>query len=147
MSVTSTASAQSLSPTRIGSVRAEDIRFEAFAAFPSGAQLAKVVGDPTKPGPYVIRVRVQGGVRLMPHIHPEDRVYTVISGVFYIGFGRALDVDKLTAYGAGSVIVLPGNTSHFHCALSGEYITQVMGGGPLGIEYIDHEDDPRSGDA
>ena len=50
----------------------------------------------------------------MPHIHPEDRVYTVISGVFYIGLGDKFDTDKLEAYPPGSVIVLPGNTSHFH---------------------------------
>jgi len=36
----------------------------------------------------VQRVRVPHGVKLMPHRHPEDRVYTVISGVFYIGLGE-----------------------------------------------------------
>jgi len=30
------------------------------------------------------------GVKMMPHRHPEDRVYTVISGVFYIGLGRSV---------------------------------------------------------
>jgi len=29
------------------------------------------------------------------------------------------------AYPPGAVIILPGNTSHFHWAKSGEYITQV----------------------
>ena len=47
---------------------------------------------------------------LMPHWHPEDRVYTVISGVFYIGLGDEFDADKLQAYSPGSVIVLPGDT-------------------------------------
>ena len=27
----------------------------------------------------------------MPHQHPEDRVYTVISGIFYIGLGSVFD--------------------------------------------------------
>jgi len=35
------------------------------------------------------------GVKLMPHRHPEDRVYTVMSGVFYIGLGDQFDADKL----------------------------------------------------
>ena len=138
--------AQQLSPKQVGSVHAEDIGFEPFAAFPAGAELAKVVGDPTGLGPYVVRVRVPGGVKLMPHIHPEDRVYTVISGVFYIGFGSTFDATRLTAYGPGSVVILPGNTPHFHWARSGEYVTQVTGTGPLGIRYVDVKDDPRNGD-
>ena len=138
------ASAQSLSPVKIGSVHAETIDFEPFGAFPPGAELAKVVGEPTAPGPYVVRVKVGDGVRLQPHVHPEDRIYTVISGVFYIGFGTTFDAGKLQAYGPGSVIVLPHGTPHFHWAQSGEYVTQVTGTGPLGIEYIDKDDDPRN---
>lgn len=81
--VATSAAAQQLSPKQVGSVRPEVIRFEPFAAFPTGAELAKVVGDPTRPGPYVVRVKVASGVMLLPHIHPEDRVYTVIWGVLY----------------------------------------------------------------
>jgi hypothetical protein len=79
----------------------------------------------------------------MPHRHPEDRIYTVISGVFYIGLGDQFDADKLKAYAPGSVIVLPGDTFHFHWAKSGEYIPQVTAIGPLGLEYLDRADDPR----
>jgi hypothetical protein len=35
-----------------------------------------------------------------------------MSGVFYIGLGDQFDGDKVEAYPPGSVIVLPGNTSH-----------------------------------
>jgi quercetin dioxygenase-like cupin family protein len=70
----------------------------------------------------------------MPHRHPEDRVYTVISGVFYIGLGDKFDAEESHAYPPGSVIILPSNTSHFHWAKSGEYVTQVTAIGPLGLE-------------
>jgi quercetin dioxygenase-like cupin family protein len=79
----------------------------------------------------------------MAHKHPEDRIYTVISGVFYVGLGDQFDDDKLQAYPPGSVIVLPGGTFHFHWAKSGEYITQVTAIGPLGLEYFNENDDPR----
>jgi len=46
-------------------------------------------------------------------------------------------------YPPGSVIVLPGNTPHFHWAKSGEYVTQVSATGPLGLEYLNPSDDPR----
>ena len=126
------------------SVLPEDIEWKPFPAFPPSARLAVVVGEPTGPGPYVIRVKLPAGVKLMPHVHPEDRVYTVISGVFYIGLGEHFDSAKLEADPPGSVIVLPGGTPHFHWARSGDYVTQVTAIGPLGLEYVDPGDDPRS---
>jgi hypothetical protein len=66
-----------------------------------------------------------------------------MSGVFYIGLGEAFDGDKVRAYPPGSVIVLPGETWHFHWAKSGEYVTQVSAIGPLGLEYHELDDDPR----
>ena len=62
------------------SVLPEDIDWKPFPAFPPSVRLAVVVGQPSEPGPYVIRVKVPTGVK--PHRHPEDRVYTVMSGVF-----------------------------------------------------------------
>ncbi len=125
------------------SVLPEDVAWQPFAAFPPSVRLAVIVGRPSEPGPYVIRVKVPSGVKLMPHRHPEDRIYTVISGVFYIGLGEKFDGDRVQAYPPGSVIVLPGGTSHFHWAKSGEYVTQVTAIGPLGLEYLHPEDDPR----
>jgi len=125
------------------SILPEDIEWKAFAAFPASVHLAVLVGQPLEPGPYVIRVKVPAGVRLMPHQHPEDRIYTVMSGVFYIGLGETFDGDKVQAFPPGSVIVLPGNTPHFHWAKSGEYVTQVTAIGPLGLDYLDPADDPR----
>jgi quercetin dioxygenase-like cupin family protein len=126
------------------SVLPEDISWEPFAAFPPSARLAVVVGQPSEPGPYVVRVKVPSGVKLMPHRHQEDRVYTVISGVFYIGRGDQFDADKLEAYPPGSVVVLPGGTAHFHWARSGEYVTQVFAIGPISLTYLNPRDDPRS---
>ena len=122
----------------------EDIDWKPFPAFPPSVRLAVVVGQPSAPGPYTIRVKVPRGEKLMPHKHPEDRVYTVISGVFYIGLGDEFDESKLEAYPPGAVIILPGNTHHFHWAKSGEYITQVTAMGPLGMEYLSAKDDPRN---
>ena len=126
------------------SILPEDIDWKPFPAFPPPARLAVLVGDPTKPGPYVTRVKVALGVKLMPHRHPEDRIYTVMSGVFYIGLGDRFDGDKVRAFPPGSVIVLPGDTPHFHWAKSGEYVTQITAMGPLGLEYLAAKDDPRN---
>ena len=127
------------------SVLPEDIDWEPFPAFPPPARLAVVVGQPSEPGPYVVRVKVPSGVKLMPHRHQEDRVYTVMSGVFYIGLGDQFDETGLTAYPPGSVVVLPGDTAHFHWAKSGEYVTQVTATGPISLDYVNPRDDPRNG--
>jgi hypothetical protein len=126
------------------SVLPEDVDWEPFPAFPPSASLAVVVGDPNGPGPFTIRVRASAGTKLMPHRHVEDRVYTVISGVFYIGLGDQFDPEKLQAYPPGSVVVLPGGTHHFHWAKSGEYVTQITALGPISLAYLDPHDDPRS---
>jgi quercetin dioxygenase-like cupin family protein len=128
---------------RFRAILPEDVAWKAFPAFPAGVQLAVVVGDPTDAGPYLIRVKVPAGTKLMPHKHPEDRIYTVMSGVFYIGLGETFDGDRVVAYPPGSVVVLPGETWHFHWARSGEYVTQVSALGPLGLEYRNALDDPR----
>ncbi len=126
------------------SILPENVDWQPFPAFPPGVHLAVLIGNPSQPGSlYVIRVKAPGGAKLMPHKHPEDRIYTVISGIFYIGLGEKFDANNLQAYSPGSVIVLPGDTAHFHWAKSGEYITQITAIGPLGLEYIDHNNDPR----
>lgn len=125
------------------SILPENILWQPFPAFPPAARLAILVGNPQELGPYTIRVKLPADTRLMPHKHPEDRVYTVMSGIFHIGLGEEFNADKLKAYPPGSVIVLPSETWHFHCAKSGEYITQVTAIGPLGLEYRNAADDPR----
>jgi len=123
----------------------EEIDWKPFPAFPPSARLAIIVGQPSQAGPYTIRVKVPGGVKLMPHKHPEDRVYTVSSGIFYVGVDDQFDTERLHAHPPGAVIILPRNTPHFHWAKSGENITQVAPIGPLGLESAHREDDPRNG--
>ena len=125
-------------------ILSEDVDWKPFPAFPPSVRLAVVVGQPSEPGPYTIRVKTPHGEKLMPHKHREDRVYTVISGVFYIGLGYEFDASKLEAYPPRAVIILPGNTPHFYWAKSGEYISQVTAIGPLGLEYLSAKDDPRN---
>ena len=90
------------------SYRADGVRFrpvlpegldrKPFPAFPPSARLAVVVGQPTEPAPDTNGVKVPFCVRPMPHSHPEDRVDTVISGVFYIRLGEHFDSERLDAY-------------------------------------------------
>ena len=36
-------------------IRSDEVEWKSFASFPPAARLAILVGDPSKPGPYLIR--------------------------------------------------------------------------------------------
>jgi quercetin dioxygenase-like cupin family protein len=137
--------AQGLPGKSFGEILPENIQWGSLPAYPPAVRLAVLTGDTNSASPYTVRVKVPNGVKFMPHRHPEDRIYTVISGIFYLGIGERFAPEELKAYPPGSVIVLPGNTPHFHWARSGEYVTQVSAVGPLGLDYVDPKDDPRKG--
>jgi len=56
----------------------EDVNRQSFAAFPPSVLLATIVGYPSQPGPYTIRVRVPHGVKLMPPAPGRSRVHRYI---------------------------------------------------------------------
>ena len=87
-----------------------------------------MVDNPSDAGPYTIRVNVPSGTKVMPHRHAEDRIYTVMSGVFYIGVGEQFDGDKVKAYPPGSVI--GARVGNEEVVFSGDYVTQIMAVGP-----------------
>jgi quercetin dioxygenase-like cupin family protein len=118
-----------MSHQKLESVFTEDVNWQDV---PDRSPLRSAVLVSRNDGtPLVIRFNVPAGVKVMPHRHNEDRIYTVISGVFYIGVGTEFNEDDLVAYPPGSVIVLPGNTPHFHWARSGGYVSQIMAFGTL----------------
>ncbi|MEI8298505.1 MAG: cupin domain-containing protein [Pseudomonadota bacterium] len=120
----------------------EELRWGVNAAAP-GAQTVVVLGNPTRRGPFTTRVRMPSSVVFNAHYHPDDRVYTVISGIFYIGFGSVYDPGKLQAYPPGAVVFVPGGAAHFHGALRGEWIVQINGIGPTSVTFVRESDDPR----
>jgi len=63
---------------------------------PAGARLAVLEGDPSKTGPYTMRLEMPAGYRIPPHFHPADEHVTVISGAFQVGMGDTFDEGKLT---------------------------------------------------
>jgi quercetin dioxygenase-like cupin family protein len=102
-----------------------------------------LLGDPGKPGPYVVRSKFPANYKMMPHTHPDNRTYTVVSGTLQLGFGDKFDAAKLKSYPAGSVFTVPTNAPHFNVTGAGEAIFQINSLGPSGTAYVNPTDDPR----
>ena len=108
-----------------------------------GGETTLLAGKFTEAAPYAFRVRFPAGFRVMPHRHPDDRFYTVISGTWTIGICETFDTTKVQAYPAGTVYFLPANTPHYHYAKDGPSVAQINAVGPTATVYIRDEDDPR----
>src|SRR5262249_14097671 len=60
----------------------------------SGIQTRVLKGDPNKTGLYTIQLTIPPNTKIEAHTHPDDRVATVISGTWYIGYGDRFDEQR-----------------------------------------------------
>ncbi|MBX9963157.1 MAG: cupin domain-containing protein [Burkholderiales bacterium] len=105
----------------------------------NGVQLMVVEGDPTKAGPYVIRVKFSPGTMSMPHQHPDDRLVTVIKGTWYTGTSETFEPASTKPLPTGSFMKHPAGAAHYDGAKDGEVIVQIMGVGPSGTVFFKPE--------
>jgi quercetin dioxygenase-like cupin family protein len=109
---------------------------------PPGAQASVLEGDPSKPGPFTIRIKAPDGYRIAPHYHPADEHVTVLQGALLMGLGDKADMAAARELTMGSFAVMPAGVRHF-ASMKGETILQLHGVGPWGITYVNPADDPR----
>jgi hypothetical protein len=83
------------------------------ASLPKGAKMVVLEGDPSKDGPFVIRLKLPDGFKIMPHTHPKDERVTVLVGTLYLGVGAKFDVKAATAMPAGSYGRTGAGMKHF----------------------------------
>lgn len=114
-----------------------DIKWFTPPYYKDGRQRAQLLGDSTKDGAWIDRVKIPSGGRVLAHTHPRDELVTVIEGTWYVGEGARFDVAKLKAYPAGSFIVIPAGLPHFVAAKDGDVIVQVSGTGKFGTDYLE----------
>ena len=110
---------------------------------PVGAKMAVLNGNPTKAGPFTVRMQAPAGYKIAPHTHPTSERLTVISGTFRIGMGNKFDEAATKEMSQGSYLVLPPGMTHF-VSLTSEAIVQIDSEGPFQIKYVDAADDPRN---
>ena len=110
---------------------------------PPGAKMAVLAGDPTKKGPFTVRMQAPAGHKIPPHTHPTAENLTVISGTFNIGTGDKFDEAAGKALETGGFVVLPAGMKHYAWSTT-ETVLQIHGKGPFEIKYVNPADDPRN---
>ena len=109
---------------------------------PKGTQIAALAGDPSKPGPFVLRVRFPANTVIAPHTHSKDETLTILSGSIYHQHGKTVDKSKGEQLKAGGFVYLPEAMPHSLWTTDEEVVLQVNGSGPFGVDYLNPADDP-----
>jgi hypothetical protein len=95
-----------------------------------GSEQAVLVGDPSKPGLYVVLQKWLPHNNSRPHFHPNDRFITVISGTWWVNTGAKYDPDGMKPVPAGSFVTHYGKEIHYDGAKDEECVLQIVGIGP-----------------
>ena len=98
---------------------------------------AVLYGDPSKPGPYVMRIKWLPGNMSRPHVHQVDRFFVVVSGTWWVGTGETFDPESTVPVPAGSYVIHHANKAHYDGAKDEEAIIQVWGMGPVETRSVE----------
>src|SRR5438552_11527934 len=109
----------------------------------SGIRTVVLKGDPDHAGLYTIMLRIPANTRIAAHVHQDDRVATVVSGTWYIGYGDSFNEAELKALPAGCFYTEPADRSHFAETRDTDVIVQITAVGPSSTRYIDPASDPQ----
>lgn len=110
---------------------------------PPGAHIAVLAGDPTKAGPYTIRLLFPPNYEIPAHSHPGDEHVAVLSGELFMGMGTRLDKKAGVGLGVGGFALMPANVNHFAYTKQ-ETTILLYGVGPVDFAYVNPADDPRA---
>ena len=128
-------------PRTIVAVTPEQVQWFTPSYYTDGRQRAQLIGDSSKPGPFVDRVKIPSGGRVRAHTHPDTEMDTVIAGTWYVGMGDKFDKTTMKALPAGGYALLPAEMRHYALAKT-EATVQVHGMGPFALTYVNPGDDP-----
>jgi quercetin dioxygenase-like cupin family protein len=109
----------------------------------SGAKISFLLGRPSLPGPFIVRVSYPAGAKTPPHSHNIDVAVTVLSGTIAYAEGDRFDEAKLKDFPAGSFYVERANVPHYF-AVKTDMVFQASGTGPQSFDYVNAKDDPRN---
>ena len=103
---------------------------------PPTVQMTPLIGDPTKPGLYTVRVNIAPHTEVRPHTHRDNRSVTVVSGTWHMGYGGAFDAKALKDLPRGSFYTEPAGQAHFAQTGDEPVVIWVTGYGPSDTKFV-----------
>lgn len=82
------------------------VKWEAGTGEFKGLTVAWLSGDPTKMGPWTVRLKAPAGAKFPVHYHNDTEMVTIISGTFEAAIGDKFDASKLMELPAGSFVAI-----------------------------------------
>ena len=114
----------------------DNVKYVDIPGLLPGAQIAVLMGDPKKPGPYVMRVKFPPNTMNAPHTHPDNRQGTVLSGSWNFGHGDKIDIGNSTKLPAGTFFTESAGSTHYTFSSTEMVIVQISGTGPTSTDYL-----------
>ena len=109
-----------------------------------GVHTKVVSGDPSRSGSYTILLFVPAHITIQAHSHRDDRMATVVSGQWRLGYGNHFDEKALKILPPGRVYSEPGGDNHFARTDADAVIVAISGYGPTDTHYVNPADDPKA---
>ncbi|ACT51868.1 cupin domain-containing protein [Methylovorus glucosotrophus] len=128
---------------KMESFRSASLQWKDEPILPKGAKSALLVGDPTKAGVFIVRLKFPAHYPIPAHTHPFTEVITVLKGKLGNGMGNKLNKQHGEILHVGDSFVLPTNHAHYVWTEDEETEVELIATGPWDITYIDAKDDPR----
>lgn len=124
-----TNSAPAVQPTI---VMGDQLKWTPGTGMMKGTDVAVLMGDPSKPGPYIMRMRLPANTTFSPHYHGDTENVTVISGALLVGLGDKVDASAVKTLGPGDFASIPPNVHHYALTKVATVI-QIEGIGPASM--------------
>ena len=101
----------------------------------AGIQTTTLYGDPTRPGPYTIEIRVPANTSIAAHTHRDERSAVVVRGTWYFGYGATADEARVKPLPPGSFYTEPANVAHFALTRGEPVVAYISGWGPTDTRF------------
>jgi uncharacterized RmlC-like cupin family protein len=103
---------------------------EHWVAQPDRTSMAILYGDPSKPGLYILLMKLPANWSESPHYHPQTENVSLISGTAYLGIGRTFNKKAMVKLKAGTFVSIPAKAPHYAMTGALPAVIQVMAIGP-----------------
>jgi quercetin dioxygenase-like cupin family protein len=110
----------------------------------AGVTTKVLFGDPSKAGFYAVVLSVPARTTIQAHSHRDDRMATVVSGTWRIGYGEHFDERALKTLPPGSVYSEPAAEHHFARTDDEPVLVEISGFGPTDTRYFDPANTPKT---